>query len=346
MKGLLRRSTRLATFLAAVMAGAILGGIAVAQTTGAPPINACAHKETGAVRIVGSASECRAQETALTWNVQGPPGPVGPAGAPGSPGDEGPAGPAGPTGPAGPAGQDGAAGPEGPEGPEGPPGPAGAGISSFDDLAGLPCNAGNDGAGVIAISYSAAAGGAVTITCTPTTLYELTVTKAGTGSGTVTSNPAGIACGSDCSHEYPAGRTVTLTATASGGSGFTGWGGACSGTAATCTVTMDAAKAVTANFNPNVVLTLELTSERSNSLSDFGNGTVTGTGGLSCTIHGGSSPVRCTRHYGPGTQVTLTAQPASDDTFRWAGACSAVPPGAPCTITMNSDTQVAVRFIG
>jgi len=340
MKGLLRRSTRLATFLAAVMAGAILGGIAVAQTTGAPPINACVHKETGAVRIVGSTSECRAQETALTWNVQGPPGPIGPAGAPGSPGDEGPAGPEGPPG------VPGAQGPEGPEGPEGPPGPAGAGISSFDDLAGLPCNAGNDGAGVIAISYSAAAGGVVTLTCTPTTLHELTVTKAGNGSGTVTSNPAGITCGSDCSHQYPAGRTVTLTATASGGSGFTGWAGACSGTAPTCTVTMDAAKAVTANFNPNVVLTLELTSERTSAFSDFGNGTVTGTGGLTCTIQPGSSPVRCLRHYTPGTQVTLTAQPAPDDTFRWAGAFSAVPPGAPCTITMNNDTLVAVRFIG
>ena len=35
--------------------------------------------------------------------------------------------------------------------------------------------------------------------------YTLTVTKAGTGSGTVTSNPAGINCGDDCSETYDQG---------------------------------------------------------------------------------------------------------------------------------------------
>ena len=41
----------------------------------------------------------------------------------------------------------------------------------------------------------------------------LTVTKIGSGTGTVTSSPAGINCGSQCSFEYAEGTSVTLTST-------------------------------------------------------------------------------------------------------------------------------------
>ena len=79
--------------------------------------------------------------------------------------------------------------------------------------------------------------------------YSLSVSKSGTGSGTVTSNPAGINCGTTCSAGYSGGTQITLTATASAGSTFAGWSGACSGTGG-CTVTMDSAKSVSASFNP------------------------------------------------------------------------------------------------
>src|SRR4029079_17796177 len=69
----------------------------------------------------------------------------------------------------------------------------------------------------------------------PDTTYLLSVTNAGTG--TVTSSPAGINCGSDCSEAFVSGAIVSLTATAPAGSSFAGWSGACSGTA-TCQVTM------------------------------------------------------------------------------------------------------------
>ena len=75
--------------------------------------------------------------------------------------------------------------------------------------------------------------------------FLLTVSK--TGSGTVTSDRTGINCGSDCSESYTAGTVVTLTATANRNARFLGWGGACSGTG-TCTVTMNAARSVTATF--------------------------------------------------------------------------------------------------
>ncbi len=75
----------------------------------------------------------------------------------------------------------------------------------------------------------------------------LTVAVAGTGSGTVTSSPAGINCPGDCSEAYTTGTVVDLTATPDGGSTFSGWSGACSGTGA-CQVTMNAAASVTASF--------------------------------------------------------------------------------------------------
>ena len=80
--------------------------------------------------------------------------------------------------------------------------------------------------------------------------YTLTVRKAGSGSGTVTSSPSGIDCGSDCTETYNAGTIVTLTAVAASGSIFEGWsGGGCSG-AGTCPVAIDTSKTVTAAFAP------------------------------------------------------------------------------------------------
>jgi hypothetical protein len=77
--------------------------------------------------------------------------------------------------------------------------------------------------------------------------YTLTVNKIGTGSGTVISSPLGVICGSDCLETYDAGTIVTLIAMPNAGSTFAGWTGACTGMG-TCTMTMDAAKNVTATF--------------------------------------------------------------------------------------------------
>jgi hypothetical protein len=87
---------------------------------------------------------------------------------------------------------------------------------------------------------------AATATFAP--LKLLTVVKAGTGSGTVTSSPAGISCGSTCTHKFAAGTVVTLSASAAPGSTFAGWSGACSGTG-DCVVTVSAAKSVSAQFS-------------------------------------------------------------------------------------------------
>ncbi len=84
----------------------------------------------------------------------------------------------------------------------------------------------------------------------------LTVALTGTRLGTVTSNLAGIDCGSDCSEDYVSGSAVMLTATPDAGAVFTGWSGGldwsgvgCSGNES-CTVVMTQAHAVTATFSP------------------------------------------------------------------------------------------------
>ena len=84
---------------------------------------------------------------------------------------------------------------------------------------------------------------------------DLTVVKDGTGSGKVTSSPAGISCGTACSATFNEGTVVTLTATPGAGSIFTGWAGDCTGSGA-CSVPMDKDVTVTATFTAMPVLSV------------------------------------------------------------------------------------------
>lgn len=68
------------------------------------------------------------------------------------------------------------------------------------------------------------------------------------GAGQVSSIPAGIDCGSDCTEALISGSDITLTATPSSGFIFSGWSGDCSGSTASCTLTMSARRATTATF--------------------------------------------------------------------------------------------------
>ena len=78
--------------------------------------------------------------------------------------------------------------------------------------------------------------------------HALSIGTAGTGSGTVTSNPDGINCGDTCTASFEKDSTITLTAIADENAVFTGWsGGDCTGTG-TCTVIMTGDTAVTASF--------------------------------------------------------------------------------------------------
>jgi hypothetical protein len=76
----------------------------------------------------------------------------------------------------------------------------------------------------------------------------LTVSQEGTGSGTVTSSPSGIDCGSNCTADFAYNSSVTLLASADRGSSFTGWTGCDNPSGFYCTMVMDADKTVTATF--------------------------------------------------------------------------------------------------
>ena len=99
--------------------------------------------------------------------------------------------------------------------------------------------------------------------------FNLSVTLAGNGLGTVTSAPAGISCPGTCSSLFLSGTVVTLTATPNATPPtqvFAGWSGgvpACSGTG-TCVVTMDQIQSVTATFTDSVAPTTAITGNPTN----------------------------------------------------------------------------------
>jgi hypothetical protein len=124
--------------------------------------------------------------------------------------------------------------------------PMGLIVDLSGNLTGTPSVAGTYTFGVCAVDMVGSS------SCKSTSIIvnpALVVSLAGTGSGSVTSSPAGISCGATCSAGFASGTSVTLTATPSTGSTFTGWSGACSGTATSCVVTMNASQSVTAAFS-------------------------------------------------------------------------------------------------
>jgi Lamin Tail Domain/Collagen triple helix repeat (20 copies) len=153
----------LVTVLATVPVG---GAIAVAREPhkAARVIRACVRKD-GQMRIVGTATACRAKERAIFWNAQGPAGPAGAqgsAGAAGPPGADGARGVDGPQGPAGPQGPPGPQGARGPQGPKGEPGT----VDALEKLNGIPCRAGGRN-GTVTLTYDESAH--AILTCTATT---------------------------------------------------------------------------------------------------------------------------------------------------------------------------------
>ena len=200
--------------------------------------------------------------------------------------------------------------------------------STFTGWSGDGCS----GTDTCQVTMSAAR--SVTATFTQNT-YALTVTKAGTGSGTVTSSPSGIDCGATCSSTYGHGTVVTLTATAAAGSTFAGWSGACTGTG-TCVVTVDQARSVTATFN--VVPPPQPPPDRLLTVTKAGTGSGTATSapaGIDCGA-------TCSASFADGTSVTLTAVAAAGSSFSgWSGACSGT---GTCVVTMDAAKSVTATF--
>jgi parallel beta-helix repeat protein len=166
--------------------------------------------------------------------------------------------------------------------------PGGAGGGAY--RTGFSTRGGGDGAnGQVRITYTV-------------TNYTLTVNKSGAGTGTVTSSPAAITCGTTCSASFAYNTPVTLTAVAATGSTFGGWsGGGCTGTG-TCSVTMTAGTSVTANFTA-----------------------------VTYTIVGNAGVAGATLSYTDGTPKTASADSAGAYSFtvpyNWSGTVTPSNPG-------------------
>ncbi len=155
--------------------------------------------------------------------------------------------------------------------------------------------------------------------------FLLAVTKSGGGSGSVTSDPAGVECGGDCSESYAASTVVTLTASPDPDSTFGGWLG--DADCADGEVTLDSDITCTAKFFLPVTLTVAKIGN--------GNGTVTSTpAGINCGAD-------CSEVYDKGTSVTLQAAAASGSFFTgWSGVADC----ADGNITLNADMTCTATF--
>ena len=161
-------------------------------------------------------------------------------------------------------------------------------------------------------------------------LRTLTVVKAGSGDGTVTSSPGGIDCGADCSHGYEDASRVTLTATPAAGSTFVSWGGGCERrTGNECVVPMNVSQTIAASFSAAATLSVEK--------NGGGSGDVTSDhAGIECGTD-------CREGFAEGTTVILEAAPSAGSTFvSWSGCDEVV--GDECSVTVSADRTVTAAF--
>jgi alpha-tubulin suppressor-like RCC1 family protein len=145
-----------------------------------------------------------------------------------------------------------------------------------------------------------------------------------TGGGIL--GPDHIDCGTTCHTIFPADTVVTLTATSSD---FTGWSGDCTGTASQAVVVMNRARTCRASFG-RFSLTMAVD----------GQGSVTSApAGINCPA------ASCDARYPSGTAVDLTAHPSAGSMVSlWLDDCAA--PGTLTNrIVMDADKRCRIRFV-
>jgi streptogramin lyase len=182
----------------------------------------------------------------------------------------------------------------------------------------------------------------------------LSIASSGTGTGTVTSSPSGIACGATCNASFPVNTSIMLTAKASANSTFVGWsGGGCVGIEP-CSVTLAAATNVTASFIANsssdvVLFSSLLPTSRSvqvGSTATFYGSLINAssdTSGIDCTV----SPTTSV----PAAFSFQTTNPANNALIGSPNTPVNIPPGATQTYLLEmtpsgafSPTDIAFSF--
>jgi uncharacterized repeat protein (TIGR02543 family) len=167
----------------------------------------------------------------------------------------------------------------------------------------------------------------------------LTVTKTGTGRGTIRAKIKGedwtLSCKSNCqkaSYDYAPDSEVIVRAYPEKGFTFNGWTGDCTGTDKSTTVTIDTAKTCIAQFEPEDTTNLLTVNQ-----DGTGNGTITTTDGY---INCGTN---CSAFYRADKKVRLEATPAADNLFMgWNGACSGL--NNKVRVTMDAAKSCTATF--
>lgn len=140
---------------------------------------------------------------------------------------------------------------------------------------------------------------------------------------TITTPTGGSIVATPSASSYDSGTVVKLVARPDYGYKFTGWSGDCYGSDSTCSLTMNAAHSVTANFGKAEMEKI--------ALSSFTGGTLTFIPAMSSDS---TFPL--------GSVVKIVAVPANDYTFTgWSDICSGTDT---CTITINYYQHLGVSF--
>lgn len=185
--------------------------------------------------------------------------------------------------------------------------------------------------GITTISVIDSLGATTSTTLRVRSLEPLSVALAGAGVGSVSSSPAGITCGTDCSESYLDGTPVTLTAVAAAGSILVGWTGCDTTAGLTCTVTMNTARSVAATFARVFTLTV--------SKAGVGGGNISSSpAGINCGA-------ACAAPFVADTTVTLTAVANFGSVFlSWSGCDTTAE--TTCTVRMSAAKSVTATFLG
>ncbi|MCA0375758.1 MAG: Ig-like domain-containing protein [Gemmatimonadetes bacterium] len=173
----------------------------------------------------------------------------------------------------------------------------------------------------------------------------VTVTAGGTsGSGAVSSVPAGITCAvqgaattGTCSAAFPGDVAVQIVASPATGTDFLSFTGDCAVVQGTnCQVSTAPSRRVTVSFRARHTVRVDA--------SGNGSGVITAnSGGIDCAASNAVSSGSCSGNYPDGTVVTLTASPTNGSTFGgWSGACTGTTPT--CTVTASAALTTTARF--
>jgi uncharacterized delta-60 repeat protein len=161
------------------------------------------------------------------------------------------------------------------------------------------------------------------------TFEQLSVTKLGAGSATVTSAPGGIDCGATCTAQFATNASVTLTAVPAIGTVVQSWTG--------CTV-MSGNDCVMFMAVPRAVQVTLLLQQYAVTVSKAGGGS----GAVTSSPAGIDCGATCVANYGAGSVVTLSASAAAGSTFTgWSGACTGM---AACVVTLDGAKAAIATF--